>query len=68
MVNYSTYNKGYFKYCGSPLTVSKKEYTTYITFFTSIETDKLDKRSNIITHINFSQTDSDSNLSPLSPL
>ena len=63
--NYSTYNNGYFKYCGSPFNKSNKIIEP-VKIFEEHDTEHLDKFSNIIGHINFRQTDSNSNLSPIS--
>lgn len=63
--NYTTYNNGYFKYCGSPFNKSNKLIQP-INIFDNHNVNQLDKFSNIIGHINFRQTDSNSNLSPVS--
>ena len=63
--NYSTYNNGYFKYCGAPFNKSNKIIEP-ITILQNHDINQLDKFSNIIGHINFRQTDSNSNLSPIS--
>tara|TARA_B100000401_G_scaffold437917_1_gene384738 strand:+ start:4099 stop:8598 length:4500 start_codon:yes stop_codon:yes gene_type:complete len=63
--NYSTYNNGYFKYCGSPINKSNKNIEP-IKILEKNDVNQLDKFSNIVGHINFRQTDSDSNLSSIS--
>jgi len=63
--NYNTYNKGYFKYCGSPFNKSNNTIEP-LKILEKNDVQQLDKFSNIIGHINFRQTDSNSNLSPIS--
>lgn len=63
--NYTSYNNSYFKYCGSPIDSSKKLISP-INIFNNISVPNIIKFSNIMGHINFRQTDSKLNLSPLS--
>ena len=63
--NYTSYKNSYFKYCGSPVD-SSKNFISPINIFNNISVPNIVKFSNIMGHINFRQTDSKLNLSPLS--
>ena len=63
--NYNSYNNSYFKYCGSPIDSSKK-FIEPLNILNNIDVPNIHKFSNIIGHVNFRQTDSTLNLSPLS--